>query len=78
VTSAQQKVEAETILAALNTTHWNRRTAAAMLKVDYKHLLYRMKKLELDDKRPSRSATEPLSSVERAPCGRAAAAFVTA
>ena len=33
------------ILAALNTTHWNRKRAATVLRIDYKALLYKMKKL---------------------------------
>jgi two-component system response regulator AtoC len=40
------RIEAEsaTIVRALNQAHWNRRKAAALLKIDYKALLYRMKK----------------------------------
>jgi DNA-binding NtrC family response regulator len=36
------------ILSALNTTRWNRRQAADLLKVDYKALLYKMKKLQIN------------------------------
>jgi two-component system response regulator AtoC len=32
----------------LNATHWNRRKAAALLNIEYKTLLYRMKKLGID------------------------------
>jgi transcriptional regulator with PAS, ATPase and Fis domain len=39
--------ERQAILSALQRTNWNRRKAAAMLRVDYKGLLYRMKKLEI-------------------------------
>ena len=49
VSEAQRQLEAETILAALNATHWNRRHAASLLNVDYKALLYRMKKLGLEN-----------------------------
>ena len=55
VTQAQQQAETEAILAALHATHWNRKRAAALLKVDYKALLYRMKKLGIDE----RSETVP-------------------
>jgi two-component system, NtrC family, response regulator AtoC len=48
VTRAKQQAETEAILAALNTTHWNRKKAAALLKIDYKALLYKMKKLGVD------------------------------
>jgi DNA-binding NtrC family response regulator len=33
----------------LNSTRWNRKQAAALLKIDYKALLYKMKKLNLED-----------------------------
>jgi two-component system response regulator AtoC len=49
VTKAKQQAEAEAILAALNSTRWNRKQAAALLKIDYKALLYKMKKLSLED-----------------------------
>jgi two-component system response regulator AtoC len=50
VTKARIQAETDAILAALNTTRWNRKGAAAMLNIDYKALLYKMKKLGLDDK----------------------------
>ena len=49
VNKANQHAEAEAILAALNSTRWNRKRAAAVLKIDYKALLYKMKKLGLED-----------------------------
>jgi two-component system, NtrC family, response regulator AtoC len=49
VTKAKQQAEAEAILAALNSTRWNRKQAAMVLKIDYKALLYKMKKLGVDD-----------------------------
>jgi len=49
VTKAKQQAETEAILAALNSTHWNRKQAAALLKIDYKALLYKMKKLGVED-----------------------------
>ena len=45
VTRAKYQAETEAILAALNTMRWNRKKAAALLKIDYKALLYKMKKL---------------------------------
>src|SRR5262249_52771123 len=50
VTKAKQQAETEAILAALNSTRWNRKQAAILLKVDYKALLYKMKKLGIEDK----------------------------
>jgi DNA-binding NtrC family response regulator len=45
VTRAKYQAETEAILAALNTMRWNRKKAAALLQIDYKALLYKMKKL---------------------------------
>lgn len=45
VAQANQKAESETILAALERTRWNRRRAADLLEIDYKALLYKMKKI---------------------------------
>ena len=49
VARAQREAEAEAILSALTATRWNRKQAAALLQVDYKALLYKMKKLGIDD-----------------------------
>ncbi len=49
VTRAKHQAETEAILAALNSTRWNRKQAAALLKIDYKALLYKMKKLGVED-----------------------------
>src|SRR5205814_6133678 len=50
VTKAKHQAETEAILAALNSTRWNRKQAAAVLQIDYKALLYKMKKLGVEDK----------------------------
>jgi two-component system, NtrC family, response regulator AtoC len=50
VTRAKQQAETDAILAALNSTRWNRKQAAVLLKIDYKALLYKMKKLGLEEK----------------------------
>lgn len=50
VDEAKRAAERETILTALNATHWNRKRAAQLLGVDYKALLYRMKKLGIGAK----------------------------
>jgi two-component system response regulator AtoC len=49
VTRAKHQAEAEAILAALHSTRWNRKRAATLLKIDYKALLYRMRKLNVRD-----------------------------
>jgi len=48
VNEARKKAEAEAVLSALNATHWNRKRAAELLKIDYKALLYKMKKLGIE------------------------------
>lgn len=58
VVKAKQQAETDAILAALNSTHWNRKRAAALLKIDYKALLYKMKKLGIEGK-PVAAQTEP-------------------
>jgi len=58
VTKAKQQAEREAILATLNSTRWNRKQAAVLLKIDYKALLYKMKKLGIEDKRVP---VEPIS-----------------
>jgi two-component system, NtrC family, response regulator AtoC len=50
VTKAKQQAEIDAILAALNSTRWNRKQAAAFLRIDYKALLYKMKKLGIDER----------------------------
>src|SRR5580704_604936 len=50
VTKAKEEAELQAILAALNSTRWNRKQAAALLKIDYKALLYKMKKLCVEEK----------------------------
>jgi two-component system response regulator AtoC len=42
---ARRKTEADVILAALDSVDWNRRKAARLLQIDYKGLLYKMRKL---------------------------------
>jgi two-component system response regulator AtoC len=48
VSESRRQAEIDAILAALNRTRWNRKQAAAVLQVDYKALLYKMKKLGID------------------------------
>jgi two-component system response regulator AtoC len=46
----RKKAETEAILNALNSVLWNRKQAAKLLKIDYKALLYKMKKLRIGQK----------------------------
>ncbi|MGC8793988.1 MAG: sigma-54-dependent transcriptional regulator [Bryobacteraceae bacterium] len=49
VDEAKRAAEREAILSALNATRWNRKKAAQLLGLDYKALLYRMKKLGIGE-----------------------------
>ena len=59
VDEQRKRAEADAILAALDEALWNRKEAAAILDIDYKALLYKMKKLGIGEKRPARHAGEP-------------------
>jgi two-component system, NtrC family, response regulator AtoC len=50
VQDAHRAAEAEAILAALSSSLWNRKQAASLLNIDYKALLYKMKKLGIGEK----------------------------
>jgi two-component system, NtrC family, response regulator AtoC len=52
VTEANRKAETEAILRALDVSRWNRKQAAKILRVDYKALLYKMRKLEIEQLAP--------------------------
>jgi two-component system response regulator AtoC len=47
--------EREAVLSALKSTHWNRKRAAEVLSIDYKALLYKMKKLGIGPERSARN-----------------------
>jgi len=47
---AARKAETETILDVLSYTRWNRRKAAALLKISYKALLNKIKEYEIGDR----------------------------
>jgi len=47
---AKEQAEVDAILEALQSTRWNRKQAAARLNIEYKALLYKMKKLSIEDR----------------------------
>ena len=51
LSQTRRAAESTAILQALEATRWNRKRAAELLQIDYKALLYKMKKLGLDDDR---------------------------
>jgi DNA-binding NtrC family response regulator len=68
VTKVNRQAETKAILAALDSTRWNRKHAAAILKIDYKSLLYKMKKLGID-RSPSQLSEQPRPPLQRAAAG---------
>lgn len=56
VTKAKRQAELEAVLGALNSTRWNRKKAAVILQIDYKALLYKMKKLGIEGDGPGPSS----------------------
>ncbi|MBV8903842.1 MAG: helix-turn-helix domain-containing protein, partial [Acidobacteriia bacterium] len=65
VTKAKEQAETGAIVAALQSTRWNRKQAAALLKIDYKALLYKMRKLGIDtDSQTEGPRREPARSLE--------------
>lgn len=48
VNEAKRMAEADAIVRALDASRWNRKRAAQILRIDYKALLYKMRKLEID------------------------------
>ena len=67
MTKAKEQAETDAILAALNSTRWNRKQAAAVLKIDYKALLYKMKKLGVEDSPvPAVPASDPARAIAMA------------
>jgi two-component system, NtrC family, response regulator AtoC len=49
VNKAKEQAETEAIVTALHSTRWNRKQAAQILNIDYKALLYKMKKLSIEN-----------------------------
>ena len=49
VNRAKEQAETDAILTALHNTRWNRKQAAQILNIDYKALLYKMKKLSIEN-----------------------------
>jgi len=58
VDHARREAETQAIVSALNATLWNRKQAAALLNIDYKALLYKMKKLGIGEKWVGASASD--------------------
>jgi two-component system response regulator AtoC len=68
VTKAKRQAEIDAILAALDSTRWNRKQAAAILEIDYKSLLYKIKKLGIED-RPRAFSERPHPPLQRTASG---------
>jgi two-component system response regulator AtoC len=50
VSRVKEEAEVEAILEALHRSRWNRKQAAVLLDIDYKALLYKMKKLSIQER----------------------------
>jgi DNA-binding NtrC family response regulator len=56
----KRRAQTDALVAALNASHWNRKKAADLLRLDYKQLLYQMKKLQVEgENRRTRSRGVP-------------------
>jgi two-component system response regulator AtoC len=69
VNLAKEQGECEAILKALNSTRWNRKQAAVFLRIDYKALLYKMKKLGLEERTASFQAQVCVTSGDESRAG---------
>jgi transcriptional regulator with GAF, ATPase, and Fis domain len=52
---SRESEEADFLLRVLDSTRWNRKKAAGLLNMEYKTLLYRMKRLGIDAQRATAS-----------------------
>jgi two-component system, NtrC family, response regulator AtoC len=59
---AKRQTEADAIVTALDAARWNRKQAAALLQIDYKALLYKMKTLKIRDKSKVDRSAQPLET----------------
>jgi len=64
VSRAKEEAEMQAILQTLNQTHWNRKKAARVLNIDYKALLYKMKKLGIEELAGEGTAAPPVLTAE--------------
>jgi DNA-binding NtrC family response regulator len=60
---AKRQAQSEALLSALTASQWNRKRAAEILKMDYKRLLYQMKKFQIGERRNQPSESEPAAGV---------------
>jgi two-component system response regulator AtoC len=69
VEQMKQEAERSALLEVLETTRWNRKRAAALLQIDYKVFLYKMKKLGLNSTPSLPSGTGRFSPIASASHG---------
>ncbi len=50
VSRVKEEAEADAIIQALHRSRWNRKQAASLLNIEYKALLYKMKKLSIEER----------------------------
>jgi two-component system response regulator AtoC len=64
VARANREAERAAIIGALRSTNWNRKQASALLQIDYKALLYKMKRLSI---KKEKAAPQPIQVRVEAP-----------
>ena len=64
VAKANREAEQAAIIGALKSTNWNRKQASILLQIDYKALLYKMKRLSI---KKEKAAPQPIPTRDEAP-----------
>jgi two-component system response regulator AtoC len=62
----KQEAERAVIIGVLKSTNWNRKQASKLLQIDYKALLYRMKRLSIKKEKKAPQLIQPRSEVASA------------
>ena len=80
VASAKREAERAAIVGALKSTNWNRKQASVQLQIDYKALLYKMKRLSIKKERVGPQAIQPRAEASSAnteppPAGQSSPVF---
>jgi len=80
VASAKREAERAAIVGALKSTNWNRKQASVQLQIDYKALLYKMKRLSIKKERVGPQAIQTRSEASSAnteppPAGQSSPVF---
>jgi len=72
---ARNQAQIDALVGALTAAHWNRKKAADILRVDYKSLLYQMKKFQIGESGRRSRSKSPSNANDSIPPGTAAMAL---